>query len=346
MKRILIVRTDRIGDVVLSTPVIKTVRRAIPDAYIAMMVAPAARELVEGNPGLDETIIFDKKKSGGLIGTLGFASALRKRKFDTVFVLHPTTRVHLILWLSGIRQRIGLDKKGGFLLTKKIAHTKQQGEKHEIDYNLDLLRAAGIDVEGADRLPFVPVKKQDKDSIGNILRENGFSDNAAFVVIHPGASCLSKRWPAERFASVADEVIKRFNKKIVIIAGANDGECGGKVADEMENESLNLSGDLSIGELAALLERADLLISNDSGPVHIAVALGVPVVAIFGRKQRGLGPKRWGPAGKNDIVLHKDAGCIECMAHDCASDFKCLDAVKTDEVIAAAGKLLGLKGKI
>lgn len=339
MKRVLIVRTDRIGDVVLSTPAIQALREAWPDSYIAAMVSPQARDIVEGNPYLDETIVFDKNKFRGLAGAIGFSRKLRKGRFDVALVLHPLRRVHIILWLAGIKKRIGFDRKSGFLLTDRIPHTKQLGEKHEIDYNLDVLRAAGI--EPGKKELFVPVKPDDKLKMRRILRENGIFENDDYVVIHPAASCPSKRWPAERFAQAADDIIEKFRKKVVVVAGAADSRFGQAVREAMTNGALDLSGDLSVGELAALLAGAKLLISNDSGPVHIAAALGVPVVAIFGRNQPGLSFKRWGPAGKNDIILHKDVGCLSCLAHECKIGFKCLLAIEPREVIEAAGKLLG-----
>ncbi len=326
----------------LSTPAIQTVKEAWPDSYIAVMVAPQARDIVEGNPYLDEVVVFDKNKFRGFFGAINFSRKLRKGKFDIALALHPLTRVHIILWLAGIKKRIGFDRKAGFLLTDRILHTKQLGEKHEIDYNLDVLKAAGIEPKKKEL--FVPVKPDDKLKIRRILRENGILEKDDYVVIHPAASCPSKRWPAERFAEVADAIIEKLHKKVIIVAGAADSQFGQGVREAMDNEALDLSGDLSVGELAALLAGAELLISNDSGPVHIAAALGVPVVAIFGRNQPGLSFRRWGPVGKNDIILHKDAGCLNCLAHECKNGFKCLMAIETEEVVAAAGKLLGKNG--
>jgi len=337
MKRILIARTDRIGDVVLSTPVIKALRKALPGAFIAMMVSPYTRAIVDGNPYLNEVITFDKKKLKGPFGTIRFSKKLKKKNFDTVIVLHPTVRVHIIVWLAGIKNRVGLNKKWGFLLTRKIAHTKQLGGKHEVDFNLDILRLVGIEPKGKEL--FVPVKEENRVKIERILKENELK-NSGFVVVHPGASCPSKRWPSERFAMVADQIIKKFHRKVVIVASANNKDFGRKMREKTESAVLDLSGSLSVGELSALLEKSKLLISNDSGPVHIAVALGIPVVAIFGRNQPGLSSTRWGPIGKNDIVLHKDVGCIECLAHNCTSGFKCLTAIEPNKVLEAAGKLL------
>lgn len=341
MKRVLIVRTDRLGDVVLSTPVIQALREAWPDSYIAVMVSPQARDIVEGNPYLDEVIVFDKNRSRGLIGAVKFSIRLRKEMFDIALVLHPLTRVHIILWLAGIKKRVGFNRKAGFLLTSRIPHKKQLGAKHEIEYNFDVLRAAGI--EPGKKGLFVPVRPDDKLRVGRLLAENGIGSKDDYVVIHPAASCPSKRWPAERFAKAADGIIEKFHKKIVIVAGANDGQFGQAAREAMDNEALDLSGDLSVGELAALLAGAKLLVSNDSGPVHIAAALGVPVVAIFGRSQPGLSFRRWGPVGENNVILHKDVGCLKCLAHECKSGFKCLTAIEAGEVVTAAGKLLGVK---
>ena len=338
MKRILIVRTDRIGDVVLSTPVIEALRTAYPGSFVAIMVSPAAREIVEGNPYLNEVIVFDKSKFKGFPGAFKFARLLREKKFDTALVLHPTKRAHILIWLAGIPRRVGLNKKYGFLLTDRLPHVKQFGEKHEVEYNLDILRVAGVNA-GKNGL-FVPVRDSDKLRVRRLLKENGFSDKDEFVVLHPGASCPSKRWSGEGFGLVGDEVSRRFNKKIVIVAGPDDIEFGHKARESMSLGALDLSGDISVGELAALLQKARLLISNDSGPVHIAAALGVPVVAVFGRNQPGLSFKRWGPLGKNDIIIHKEAGCVECLAHNCKAGFKCLSAITPEEVIEAAGRIL------
>ena len=155
-KNILIARLDRIGDVVLSTPVIKALRDACPDSHIAMMVLPYAREIVEGNPYLDEVIIYDKDRGQkGVSGNYKFIQELKKKKFDIAIILHPTNRTNMVLMFAGIPKRIGYNKKAGFLLTKKIPHTKQFGMKHEIDYSLDILKYIGI--EPSARELYMPI---------------------------------------------------------------------------------------------------------------------------------------------------------------------------------------------
>ena len=331
---------DRIGDVLLSTPVIKAVRDAYPESHIAFMVRPYAREIVEGNPYLNEVIIYDKSGSEkGLIGNLKFILALKKKDFDLALILHPTARTHIVTFLAGIPERAGYDRKWGILLTKKIPHTKHLGLRHEIDYTLDLLRY--VDVKVAEKKLFMPIAPESEKRVGGIFNRYGIKESDAVITINPSASCVSKRWSAERFAKVCDRLAGDRGARIIVISGADDKNFGDRVAGSMRQRSVNLSGQTSIADVASILKRSRLFISNDSGPVHIACAVGTPVIAIFGRSDRGLSPLRWGPTGARDIVLHKDAGCDICLAHNCNVGFKCLQAISVEDVLAAADKILG-----
>ncbi|MBL7151183.1 MAG: lipopolysaccharide heptosyltransferase II [Candidatus Omnitrophica bacterium] len=338
-KRILVVRTDRIGDVLLSTPVIKALREAYPDAYIAMMVSAYARDIAEGNPWLDEVIIYDKDaRHKGWFGSLKFACSLKKRKFDLALILHPTNRVHLVTFFAAIPRRIGYDRKLGMLLTDRIKHRKQFGEKHELEYNFDLLKALGIRPAAKDL--FMPIKPESEEWAKEILRESGIKEEDQILIIHPGASCPSKIWPNERFAEVADRLVQEYKFKVLIIAGPKDIARAQVVIKKMKTPALNLAGRSSVSQLASILKKCRLFISNDSGPVHIASAVGTPVISIFGRSQAGLSPRRWGPLGAKDKALHKDVGCIECLAHNCVREFTCLKAITVDDVLQAAELIL------
>lgn len=341
-KRILIVRTDRIGDVLLSTPVIKAVRDKYPDAFIAMMVSPYSKDIVNGNPYLDQVITYDKDaEHKGWISSMKFAFWLKKKKFDLAIILHPTNRVHLVTFLSGIPKRIGYDRKLSFLLSDKIKHTKQLGEKHELEYSLDFLKYLNIQI--TDKALFMPIKPESERQVEELLSKEGVSRDDLLIAINPGASCPSKIWPYERFAVVADELIEKYGFKILIISGPKDVQLVDKVTKTMRNKAINLGGKTSISQLASILKRCKLFISNDSGPVHLASALGVPVAVIFGRNQKGLSPKRWGPLGKNNQVLHKEVGCIICLAHNCKKEFECLKSITTNEVLKAANLILETK---
>jgi len=336
---ILLTRTDRIGDVVLSTPAIKVVRDKYPDAYIAFMVRPYAKDIVDGNPYLDEVIIYDKYgKHKSFLSTFFFSFGLRRKKFDLAIALHPTNRAHMIFFLAGIPERVGYDRKMPFFFTKKVPHLKQEGKKHELEYTLELLELAGI--SGKDKGLFVPVHENDISKIEAILSEHHVGKDAPLIAINPGASCPSKKWPPENFATVAEALAEKYKARIIIIADKENSQLAERVAGGMKHEPLNLSGKTTVGELAALLSKCALFISNDSGPVHIACAVGTPVISIFGRKDPGLSPKRWGPTGARSVVFHKDVGCNPCLAHNCDKGFKCLSAITTDEVLRAAEGLL------
>jgi heptosyltransferase-2 len=338
-RRILIVRTDRIGDVLLSTPVIKALRQKYPQAYISMIVSPYARDIVEANPYLDEVIIYDKDiKHKSWMRSLKFASRLKKKRFDLAIILHPINRMHLIAFLAGIPLRLGYNRKFGFLNNFRKTHTKQEGLRHEAEYNLDLLSDLGVGGNARDL--FMPIKTESEQWVRDLLASNGIKETDKLLAINPGASCPSKIWPADRFAQVAETLAKRHNFRILIVAGAKDIPLANMVAQKLGDRALNLSGKTSVSHLASILKRCSLFISNDSGPVHIASSLGVPVISIFGRNQPGLSPRRWGPLGRRDKYLHKDVGCIQCLAHNCKKEFACLKAISVEDVLSAAESIL------
>ncbi|OPX29277.1 MAG: lipopolysaccharide heptosyltransferase II [Candidatus Omnitrophica bacterium 4484_171] len=336
--RILIVRTDRMGDVVLSTPVIRNIREAYPDSHIAFMCRPYTREILEGNPYLDEVIVYDKYgKHRSFLSSLCFSFLLRKKRFDLALILHPTNRAHMITFFAGIRVRAGWNRKMGFLLTRKLPHTKQLGQKHEMEYTLDLLKLIDVPVKYKDM--FFPLKDESISYVKSVFSEYGVSDSDKIVVIHPSASCASKRWPQDYFIKLIKFIKDNFKSKIIIISAKDQAQ----YADKIINESaglIDMRGKLILSRLGALLREADIFISNDSGPVHIAAALGTPVISIFGRNDRGLSPKRWRPLGDKAFFMHKDVGCNPCLAHNCTKGFLCLKAVKPDEVFSLVKKII------
>ncbi len=340
IKRILIVRTDRIGDVVLSTPVITATRSIFPNAYIAIMISSETQEIVRSNPYVNEVIVYDKKiKHKSFLKTLGFISNLRKKKFDLALILHSTNRVNCICFLAGIPKRVGYKRgKMDFLLTDKLEYKKRLGEKHESEYSLDVLRSIGVKVETSPLV--MNIRKQDEKHINDLLKESDLKDGERFMVLHPGASCPSKMWPKENFARLGDCLVERFKMRVLLVSSVDQVEIGEEVRRLMKNKPLFLCGKTSLGELGALFKKASLFISNDSGPVHIACAVGAKVVSIFGRNEKGLSPTRWRGLSDKNIVLHKDVGCIECLAHKCKKDFLCLKSISVEEVLQKASELL------
>jgi len=224
-----------------------------------------------------------------------------------------------MLFLAGIPVRAGYDKKLGFLLTKRIKHEKQKGEKHEADYNFDLLSALGIDTASADRKPYITPSEGERGLVDAVLKDLGIRRD--IITLHPGASCPSKRWSPKEFAKVADALSEKYAADIVLVGGDETSHLSAEVISGMKSKAFDVTGNLLVGELAELLSRSRLFISNDSGPVHVAVAVGTPVISIFGRRDPGLSPKRWGPLGAGDRVVHRDVGCEECFSPFCFSCF-------------------------
>lgn len=327
--RILIVRTDRVGDVILSTPVIRNLRSYFPDAFIAFMCRPYTREIVENNPFLDEVIVYDKYgKHKSLWRSILFAVSLRKEKFDWAIILHPTNRAHIVTFLAGIPVRVGWDRKMGFLLTQTLEHKKQEGLRHEAEYTLDLLRA--LNIPTLYKTLYFPIADTAKDKVNNLLKKENVSDDEEVITIHPSASCPSKRWPADYFSKLISTLKEKLSLKVAVITAKGEEQYAEKIVSEQD--VIDLRGKLTLIEVGALLKRSAVFVSNDSGPVHIAAALEVPVISIFGRKDPGLSPLRWRPLGENSFYFHEDVGCTICLAHNCQKDFLCLKAIKPEEV--------------
>jgi len=333
--RILIVRLDRIGDVTLSTPVITNLRAAFPDAHIAFMCRLQAKDIVEGNPDLDEVVIYDKdgaQKSA--LKTFLFALSLAGKNFEWAINLHPSNRSNWILFIAGIPVRIGWDRKNGWLLTRRIKHVKHEGLKHELQYNLDLLRAVNVPIV-TEKLYF-PIKDYDMEKLGSIFTEMKSKLPEKFIVIHASASCPSKRWPQEYFI----ELVRKLYKwgKVIIVGDRNENCFSEKIVKTVD--IIDLRGKLTLGQLGCLLKKSLVFISNDSGPVHIAAAVGTPVVSIFGRNDPGLSPERWRPVGEKSQYLHKTPGCKPCLAHNCDKDFRCLRLVTPDDVYEVVKRIM------
>ncbi len=342
-ERFLILRLDRIGDVVLSTPVLRVLRQAFPHAHLAMMVRPVCRGLVEGHPDLNEVLLYDRdEQHRGWWATVQFAQALRARQFDTALILHPSNRSHVIPWLAEIPRRVGYNRKAGWLLTQQVPHLKHLGTRHESDYTLDVVRALGMAV---DRVPppSVAQPREARVAVARWLAARGVGPSDFLIALHPSASDDAKRWPADRFAQLGDRLHGDTRLRVIVVGGPEETSHAREVIRQMQTGPLDACGQLSLAELAALFERCRVLISNDSGPVHIAAAVGTSVVALFGRNQPGLGPVRWAPVGLRHVVLHKDkqaGGGRVCTNPQCAREFLDITTLTVDEVAVAARGLL------
>ncbi len=302
-KSILIIRTDRIGDVVLTTPVIKALRDAYPQARVSILVMPLTKDLVVDNPYLDEIMVDDRKgEHKGLKGFLKLVSQLRQKKYDCALVLHTKKRMNALCFLAGIPQRIGYkNNKFGFFLTHPIKDMRHHGKKHESQCCLDVLKVLGI--ESAALEINISVQKESEQWMEAFCQEHSIAQEENLIAIHPGASDPAKCWPADRFAELIDALCHKYSTKVVIVGHSGIQPIAKKIMSQMAHLALDLTGKTTVSQLVSVLQRSDMLISNDSGPVHIAAGLETPVVSIFTRNQPGINPERWKPLGLKSKVV-------------------------------------------
>ena len=333
--RILITRTDRIGDLVLTTPLFKALREKFPKAWIATVVFLEHREIVQDNPYLDEVILYDKKgKERGLWGQFRFSRKLRRKKFHAVVHGHGTNRMHLAGWLAGIPVRIGYERRAPWALSHVHPYNKKEGKKQEAEYLFELLDIFGV-TPPQEIASFFPVTDRSARSLENLFRFLKVPHDRPWIVLNPSASDVTKMWPAERFAELVTRIQKKHPSVFLAIGTAKDRSLIKKLIQKTPVPVFDLSGKLSLGMLGALLKRSTLLVSNDSGPVHIATAVGTPVVSIFGRYEAGLGPKRWQPLGKKARVVAKDVSHIPAAERK----FTYIDEIAVEDVFAAVRDL-------
>ncbi|MBF0490791.1 MAG: glycosyltransferase family 9 protein, partial [Candidatus Omnitrophica bacterium] len=275
---ILIVRTDRIGDVILTTPAIKAIRKAYPMAHISILVTPATKDLVEGSPYLNEVLVDDRLGSHkGVLGILHLARDIRRRNFDAVFIFHTKRRYNLACFLAGIPTRIGYkNNKFGMLLTHPVKDVRPLGEKHEAQYCLDILQKVGI--QSSDLDFYIPINKEADVWATQWLSSNGVNEGE-IIAIHAGSSDPAKCWSTENFAQLINSLEHRYHFKMVLIGSPDTRERSGQILHLSRSKPLDLTGQTSLAQTTSLLRRCRVLISNDSGPVHIGSAVGIYVVS-------------------------------------------------------------------
>ncbi len=303
-KNILVVRTDRIGDVVLTSPAFKELRGAFPYAKITALVVPSTKELVEGNPNIDQVLVDDRKNDHkGILGFWRLVSILREKRFDCAIIFHTKRRANALCFLAGIPYRAGYrNNKWGFLLTDPAADRRHEGIKHESQYCLDVVRHLGVTV-GSGEL-FLPLQKGSEEWAEHWLKEQKIlllSDK--LIAIHPGASGPEKQWVKSGFAQVIQHLTDKYSAKVVLIGAPEIQPVAREIQMLAQRPVWDLTGKTTIGQLTSLLKRCKFLVSNDSGPVHVADAVGTPVISIFTRNQPGINSVRWRPLSGRGRVL-------------------------------------------
>lgn len=349
VKKILVIRIDRIGDVILSTPTLRAIRKNFPYSHISILISPWTQDLLLQCPYVDEVIIykgvFPKIQDFYFVPTpkirdFCFAStSLRKRNFDLVFDLYLDypLKSAVIAYLSGAKYRVGFNVAGrGIFFNIRVMPDKK--EKHLIEHTLDIIRAIGADIDS--KSPEVSTTPLASEYVENFLIQNNILDSDLLVGIHPGGYYPTQRWPLERFAAVGDEVIEKYQAKVVIIGGLGEEESVEEIANKMRYKPLIWVKE-PLRNSVAFIDRCNLLICNHSGTLHIATALGTPTVSTMGPHN----PIRWWPWGDRNIVIRKDLPCSPCNKGVC-NEHRCLELITLDEVMEAVEiQLEQIRGK-
>ena len=330
--RILIVQLRQMGDVLVTTPVIRVLRQHRPRSHIAFLVERPSYHILSGNPYLDEILVLDRERYGSPFYVVNVLRTIRQKRFDLVFDFLGNPRSALIAYCSGARVRVGYDFRVRKHFYTHIVRRDVQ-PKYAVDFKMDALRAIGIDGRGEHTLDFFVPPEAHLFAEGFVRRE-GIGQNDVVIAVSPTSRRPYKRWPLSRFARVSDWLIAAWGAKILLLWGPGEREVVGKMRALMEREPIISPQTPTVKEVGALLERCAFLISNDNGTKHIAVALGVPTITIHGPSN----PVNWTPATGEHIAVKRESGCVTCERTSC-SQFACLEAVAVEDVKEAVVQL-------
>ncbi len=292
VQRILILRMGPLGETLLTTPVIRALRRRFPDAYIAYMVAPGREDLVSENPNLDEVITYSVSIPKLIYG-------MAKRSFQMAVALQPTFRLVLHTFLARIPFRIGFETNSGkgWLLHVAVPNNIVQ---HETARYLDVVR--GIGIEPGSSEPEMLVNAAARGWADDFLADAGVPLDRPLIGLNPGSGSESRRWSKAGFAEVGNRLRQKYNAQILITAGDAEGTLPHEVADLMSGSPILVTGATPM-QLGAMLQKCHLYISNDTGPMHMSTAVNTPTIALFGASN----PNQWGPHWQPHTIIARES---------------------------------------
>ena len=330
---ILIVKLSAIGDVIHTLPALAALRKLYPDANITWVIEEASSDLIKDHPHLDRVVISRRKRwiddlRHGRIGKpfnemKSFLKELKAQSYDLVIDFHGLLKSAIIVFLSSGKRKLGYDsmqEMSGFFLNEKIP---EDMNKHAVDRYLDFLRYLGADIKVPEFL--IPVREENISRIDGLLQANNIDKKDRFVAVSPIALWDTKLWEDEKFARLCDRIIEEL--KVRVVFTGSDRRKLERIQSRMKFPAVNLGGKTTLRDLAYLYRLSSLLITTDSGPMHIAAAAGTPVVALFGPTD----PSRTGPYGMGHTVIRKELACSPCFQKKCDS-MKCMLDITVDEV--------------
>ncbi len=341
MERLLVAQTGFLGDVVLTTPLLSTLRRELDLESLTVLTTPQARPLVQDHPAVDDVLVDAKRGNDrGLLGMLQTAHRLRRQQFTLTVAPHKSLRTALLLALAGIPQRVGFRQSPGWFLYHQTV--QRDADRHEVERILCLMRAFDLEPESCDRIPHVAYHPTARIKAQRFLDNARIAASDPVFVVCPGSVWYTKRWTMSGYSAVVRSLARCYGR-VVLCGGPDDVPIAQEIEDHAQVAGLlNVTGQADLQTFMALIDRARMVISNDSAPMHLAVARQVPVVAIFCATTPSLG---YGPYSDNaDIVEKNDLFCRPCRQHGGPScprgTEECMKLVTAHDVLAGVDRLL------
>lgn len=332
VRNILMIRLDGIGDVMFSTPLYEALKSRYPDAKLTVLVNANAKGIIETNPYVDKVFVLRNTwiSSNNWIKfseILSMLRKIRKGNYDIGIDLRGDVRNIFLMIFGKVSYRVGYGiTGGGFLLNKMLSYEK---DMHEVDRNLKLIKE--LDCSVVNRRLQIYYSQADKDSVLNLLEREHVGKDDILLAVHMETGYPSKLWKKDRFVQLLQEMNKRDYGKIILVGESKNVNGFHNVHGRLGFNYINTIGKLSISKLAVLLERCAVLISCDSGPVHVATAVGIPCIVLFSGTNN---VKQWGPFGNINRVIYKDVECSPCEMRVCPRDIHlCMDMIKVEDVL-------------
>ncbi len=327
VNKIIVVDLLYLGDLLFAHPFLENLRANFPDAKIEMVVNHIFADIMAENKSVDQVYAFNKGWSTSK--SIKFARKLKQNNYQLGINIHGNWRSTFLMSLINPAEKVGI---GGFAKDILLDRTLQlDAEQHMVKQYLTLLDQLNLKVDYEVK-PALLHSKVAEDSLKKILQANNFQEQKTTIGLNTGGSWPTKRWPASKFASLADMLIDRYQAQIVLLGGPGDRERSDKIEGLMRNSVINLAGETSLQQLAALLRKLNLVISNDSGPVHVAVASGTKTLTIFGPSDE----KKYKPLGQAESLLIKVAelDCRPCGEHQCPlGHHRCMEDIEPEDIV-------------
>ncbi len=341
IKRIVVRGTNWVGDAVMTIPALRELRQLFPDARITLATRTWAQELFAEADFLDNVLVYDRLGLGSVFGQV---REWRARNYDLAVLFQNAFEAALIPALARVPYRIGYATESrSFLLTHPLPLPEWRSSKHEVFYYLNIVAALERILSGKERRleDYQPdigmqLSNQRRSAGADLLASRGVNRDRPVVALCPGSiNSRAKRWPAERFATLADLLVEA-GSQVVLIGSTGELEVSNQVVEHMRHQPIVLTGSTTLSEAVEILATTDLLITNDTGPAHIAAALGRPTLVIFGPTN----PVTTQPFSSNAEVVRHPPDCAPCMLRDCPIDHRCMTAITPEELFSRAQAIL------